>query len=302
VAATIETDQQDWHDIAADYARDFYTASPPNLLDQLRIDFAVLQDVMAVAPARDLSRAAGQLSAVMAMTLASLGQPLVARRWWRTARKQADASGDLETRAWVRDWEVVNGTYENRPLRQILERADETAALVGDHVCRGAAGVQSGRAQALALAGRRAEALRALRQVAELTERMPAETAEDAESMFGWPEVRLHHTASYVYTHTGDTRRAMDAQDQALKLYPPDLERERAQLRMHRATCMIYDGHVGDGLRYAADVLDELPADRHNALLYEVAKHVVAVVPHRERSRTEATEFGERICALPAIT
>nr|WP_307937093.1 hypothetical protein [Salinispora arenicola] len=46
--------------------------------------------------------------------------------------------------------------------------------------------------------------------------------------MFGWPEVRLRHTESYVYTHLGHTQRALAAQDRALELYPADLGRERA--------------------------------------------------------------------------
>jgi GNAT superfamily N-acetyltransferase len=68
---------------------------------------------------------------------------------------------------------------------------------------------------------------------------------------------------------------------------------------MHRASCLIQSGHVADGLRYAADVLDELPADQHNALLYEVARRVVAV---RRRSDAEPRpaicETGWRYCPL----
>lgn len=295
-----DADQDEWQSIAVDYARDFYTTPPADLLDQLGTDLTVLQHLMAVRPDADLRRTAGQLSVVMAMTLASTGQLTLARRWWRTARRHADESADLDTRIWVRDWEVVNGTYENRPVPQILALADETVALAGGHVCSGTAGVLSGRAQALAAAGRTDDAAAALRDVAEITERMPAPIMADAESMFGWPEVRLRHTESYVYTYIGDTARATAAQDQALALYPVDLERERAQLQMHRASCLIQDGHIADGLRYAADVLDSLPADRHNALLYDVARRVVSAVPQKERARAEVDDLRDRIAALPS--
>jgi hypothetical protein len=131
---------------------------------------------------------------------------------------------------------------------------------------------------------------------------MPAGVAADTESMLGWPEVRLRHTESYVYTHIGDTARAMAAQDRALELYgaDPALARERAQMRMHRASCLIQDGHIPDGLRYAADTLDDLPADHHNALLYQVAHQVLTVLPAAEKGRVEAADLAERIRALPA--
>jgi len=68
---------------------------------------------------------------------------------------------------------------------------------------------------------------------------------------------------------------------------------------MHRASCLIQSGHISDGLRYAADVLDELPADQHNALLYEVGRQVIGVVPGPERRRAEVGELRDRLVALP---
>jgi hypothetical protein len=85
-----------------------------------------------------------------------------------------------------------------------------------------------------------------------------------------------------------------------LELYPGDLERERAQLQMHRALCLVQSGHVADGLRYAANVLDRLPPERHNALLFEVVRHVIAAVPLRDCRRTEVAELRDRIMAIPS--
>lgn len=155
----------------------------------------------------------------------------------------------------------------------------------------------SGRAQALAAAGRAAEATAALRALSDITDRLPAAVVADAESMLGWPEVRLRYTESFVHTSIENVPAAMAAQDQALELYPPDLARERAQLQLHRASCLILSGHIGDGLRYATEVLDELPVDQHNALLYEVGRRVVAVVPREERRR-EVEELQDRLTVL----
>jgi hypothetical protein len=70
-------------------------------------------------------------------------------------------------------------------------------------------------------------------------------------------------------------------------------------MQMHRASCLIQQGHIPHGLRYAADVLDKLPADQHNTLLYEVGQRVYAVVPVDERCRPEAGELRDRLQNLP---
>ncbi|WBB94160.1 helix-turn-helix transcriptional regulator [Verrucosispora sp. WMMC514] len=301
LGAAAGTDTDAWERIVAGYARDFYILPAPLLRDHLQADLTVLSHQLAAAPDdRGLLRAAAHLAAIMAMGVSAAGLHGMARRWWDDARVYADRSTCLDTRLWVRDWEVVNGTYERRPVAAILDRADETVALAADRVCVGHVGVLSGRAQALAVAGRADEARRALAVTAAMTDRMPPGVVADADSMFGWPEVRLRHTESYVYTHIGDTAQAMAAQDRALDLYPAELGRERAQMLMHRASCLIQDGDVGGGLRYAADVLDDLPAADHTALLYQVARSVVAVVPERERRRAEVAGLRDRIAALPA--
>ncbi|WP_213452627.1 hypothetical protein [Rhizomonospora bruguierae] len=155
--------------------------------------------------------------------------------------------------------------------------------------------MHAGRAQALALAGRFAEAERSVRRVQEVTDRMPATVLAAADSIFGWPEHRLRHTESYVYTHTGNTQAAMAAQEQTLSLYPESHIRLRTQVQLHRAVCLIKDGHVGDGLRYAATLIDELPREHHTAILYEVAWKVVAAVPVEERRRVEVQQMRERL-------
>lgn len=290
----------EWESIAADYAIIYYTLPPAELIKQLGADMTVLEHTLAAKHDTSLYRVAAQLSVVMALALVSHHQVALARRWWRTARRYAYQSGDLETRLWVSDWEVVNGTYERRPTSQIIDLADEAITLAGDHVCCGSAGVWSGRAQALALAGDSEGAISALRVATDLTDRMPATVVADAESLFGWPEVRLRHTESYVYTHLGLTDEAMAAQDRALEIYPTELARERAQMQLHRAKCHILRGDITDGLTYAGHVLDDLPADQHNAKLYEVGRHVIQAVPTDERRRPEYSELHERLIALPA--
>ncbi len=295
------TGYSEWEQVVADYGSDFYVIPPTQIIERLRGDLTVLQHQLAATPGdRSLLRVAGSLSAIMAMAVSTLGQNTMARRWWRTARTHADHSGCTGTRVWVRDWEVVNGTYEHRPITEILNRAEEATAIAGDRACVGHAGVLAGQAQALAVAGQPEAALNALEATAAMTDRMTNEATRDTASMFGWPEVRLRHTESYVYTQLGYTTKALAAQDRALELYSADLNRERAQMLMHRASCLIQDGHVGDGLRCAADVLDALPQSDHNALLHHMATAVVTRIPKRELHRVEAVELRQRLAELPS--
>jgi transcriptional regulator with XRE-family HTH domain len=297
-----EDDIDEWTEIAEEYARSFYYTSPTRLLRDLTVDLDVLARSIpgSVAPtARGLSRVGGQLAAISAMAWASAGEMRHARRWWRTARRASDRSGDLPTQVWVRGWEVTDGLYEQRPMPQILDRAAEATALAGRLPSAGTAGLYAGLAQTLAVAGRREEAIAALSRVADITDRLPALVLADEESMFGWPEVRLRHTESYVYAALGDTTRAYAAQDQALALYPGALARERAAMLLHRAGCMIRDGDVSGGLVYAGTVLDDLPTEQHTDLVYAVARAALATLPETERRRRDVKELTGRL-ALPA--
>ena len=113
--------------------------------------------------------------------------------------------------------------------------------------------------------------------------------------MLGWPEVRLRHTESYVYTWLGDTTRAYAAQDSALRHYPESHLRARAKLLLHRGACMIQDGDVGGGLNYATQVLDGLPAMHRTEAVRAIGQALMGFVPARERSRPEAVELRERL-------
>ena len=298
VGQALGSDVDEWDRIVADYGRAYYRTPPDTLMQQLSTDLAVLQTITAADDGRNrarLSRAAAQLSIIVALLLTQTGQAHMARRWWTTARRVADESRHPDTRVLARAWDVVNGCYDGRPLAEVIDRSNEGVALAGTSATAGVAGLWAGRAQALALAGRRDEAVEAVRQVADVTDRLDPAVVADVESMWGWPEHRLRHTESYVHTHVGNPPEAGAAQDRAMALYPPCQARLRAQVGLHRASCLIQDGHVPDGLRYAADLLDGLPAEQHNGLLYEVARHVVGVVPAGERRRSEHVELEARI-------
>ncbi|WP_433221310.1 hypothetical protein ACQP00_20290 [Dactylosporangium sp. CS-047395] len=288
-----------WNSIADDYAYAFYTTRYDILGEQLAADLSIVQQLLISHPDdRDLTRAGASLSMIMAIVLTSTGQTWMARRWWRTARQAADKSGDMGIRVMTRSQETVKGLYDGRPLANVLALADETIELAGKRVCPGLAGVLAGRAQALAISGRPDEAEQAVNALSRLTDRMPDSALID-DSMFGWPEHRLRHTESFVYTEIGATGRAMDAQDRALRLYTDNQAGNRAMVQMHRVSCLIQKRHLDDGVRYAAGVLDALPVIKHDQLLYEVARRAVAAVPDKEQGRAEIDQLRDRISTLP---
>jgi transcriptional regulator with XRE-family HTH domain len=279
-------DADEWEAIVATHAREYFTVAPADLLPELSADLLVLQRQLGARKGRNtaLARSAGQLGVIQAMTLAGLGQRRAAGRWWQTARSAADLSGDPETRAWVRGWAAVNGLYEHRPMPQVLGLIEEALSIT-KRPCAGVAQALAGRAQAMSLVGDAEAAGIALRELAALTERMPAAVLADDQSLFGWPEYRLRHTESYTYSRLGETAAAYVAQDRCFDLYPPELAREQAKVQLHRARCMVIDGDIGEGIGYAMCVLIELPERFHNQMLYEIGSHVADAVPANERHR-----------------
>jgi transcriptional regulator with XRE-family HTH domain len=297
VGRCISDDNDDWQQIVADYGYLYYRLAPDALIRHITADLAVLQTLI-VAENRGarracLSRTTGQLSVLVAMTLAAGGDEHLARRWWSTARRAADESGDIETRVLVRAWEVVNGCYGQQPLAEIVELADEAIALAGPRASAATAGLWAGRAQALALLGNRAEAIASLRRVAEITERLPESVTGAVESLWGWPEHRLRHTESYVFTYIGDFTSACTAQDRAMTLYPTAQQRLRTQVQLHRASCLVQSGDVSGGLSYATRLLTELPIEQRNTPVHRVARQVLAAVPTAERQQPAAIELTD---------
>jgi hypothetical protein len=123
----------------------------------------------------------------------------------------------------------------------------------------------------------------------------PSHVVADEASLFGWPERRLRHTESYVYTALGDTAAAYEAQDRALALYPAPFVRGRAQVLLHRATCMVRDGDIAGGLGFATDVLDRLPSQHRTEPVHAIGRQTLAALPAAEQGRAQATELAARL-------
>src|SRR6266516_1998078 len=293
-------DVNEWERTAHAYGYEVGTVAPYRLLPNLLAEFGELSDLLDKQPAdsapQRLTGVAGQLAALTAMTFVSLGQPQTARRWWRTARRAADRAGDGPLVAFVRGRQAVMALYGGYSPAQVLTLADEAVA-VGSP-CTGVVSGLAARAQALAIVGNAEGALEALAELVAMFDHLPEATRTECASQFGWSEQKLRHTESYVHTHLGVTRKAAKAQQQALALYPPANYRGPAQVHLHRAACLIMDGHVSEGVRYATAVVAALPAEyQSDGLVQGSARAALAVVPSEDRALAPVAEYRDLLAS-----
>ncbi len=291
-------DLDEWEGVAWEYGHTYLATPASQLLDQLADDFLKIQKLIQLSSENirpGYCRVASQLAVITAQTLSNLAATEQAKRWWRTARVTADASGDLAAMMMCRGEEVVLGLYDGRPIPVLLQLADQAAQLGGDTPTRGTVGLWAGVAQANATLGRAAEAEDALRRLNELTERLPAETVRAEATIFGWPEYRVRHTESFVYTHLGDTRRAYASQERALALYADRFDLVgRSRVQLHRATCMLLDRDIHNGIAYATSVLTGLPEGyRGDGLVASVLNTVLDAVPKTEAGRSDVRALAD---------
>ena len=162
----------------------------------------------------------------------------------------------------------------------------------------GLAEALAARAQAMAKLGRSADARNALEVLTETFIRLPDRVVDDKDSMYGWPEQRLWHSASYVLTELGESPGAYDAQSRALALIPATYPRRRAKVQLHRARSLVHEGHIDDGVTHAQQIIDALPVPDRSALILGLGHRVLDHVPRNDRARSSVRGLRE-VLSLP---
>jgi len=304
-AEATERDADEWERVASDYAHEIGVLSPAAVLPPLLADFGEIADRLENAAGgvqRRLTHVAAQMSALAAIVLTALGDSLTARRWWRTAARAADESGDWRAASLARGRQAVFSLYGGRAAASTLSLAGEAIAAGQGKPCAGVVSGYAARAQALAQLGRREDAQTALEALQDVFGGLPGEVSADHRSQWGWSEIRLRHVESYVHTRAGDIRAAARAQDAALALYPATASfsyQGRTQIQMHRAECLIRAGDVDGGAQHAARVIGTLPPDRRSDSLVSVtAIAALNAVPPHQRQRP-AVRAAREMVALP---
>ncbi|GAA1603751.1 hypothetical protein GCM10009789_67210 [Kribbella sancticallisti] len=287
---------EEWESIVRDYGHLYHVAAPSVMLPAISADLALLGKQINVPcdanAQRQLSRTTAHLCALMAQVLANSGDLVAAPRWWRTARQTADASGSKQVQVWVRGRDAMRALYERRSLPDALRSAREAVqiSLPGtvERACALAAYAE--------VAGRlrlQPQAVSALQQLADVQAALPRDVVREEASQFGWPESRTTFTELYVYTFLGDAKNALRVADAALAGLPPELTRRRGQVELQRATAIVQDGSVAEGLQHAFSVLETLPKEQRINVVTDLAWDTYKAVPAVDQIKPAAREFRQ---------
>ena len=298
----------EWQAIVTEYGYTYQTTAPAELLDLLIVDVLGIQYAIdhqeqsnaSENNVRELRRAGALLAALMAMTVANLGQMRHAERWWRSARSIAQQSDDIETVTWVRGREAVRAIYEQRPLGLILRLIAEAESHAHNAPARALPELISGKAQALALAGRADDATAALQQLADIYAALPSDATADRDTIFAWADDRVRFTESFVYSQLGQVEQAAVAQAQALAAYPASYRRGPAQIELQRALCLVQSNDITSGMRHAQNVMMGLSPAEYIRPIFDLGRRVLDAVPIAQHPHAAVSELRDCMSALDA--
>ncbi|WP_344941265.1 helix-turn-helix transcriptional regulator [Sphaerisporangium flaviroseum] len=273
----------DWQLTCADYLHAVLTRPPATVRDDLVLDLAALQQVLArETPERaaDLQRTAAWLSALHANVLTRLGEYGAARRWWTTARHSADSSGDTDMKVWVRGTEAVFALYSPRSPEAALILARNAQSLAGGRVTTGLLKAVSAEAQALAALGRQPEARERLHHLHELAGR------DVLGEKYGWKASEIWFTASWVRSYDGATEAGREARDRLLTTSPTYQNGTNVQL--HEAIGIGRQGGHNEALQLATQVIADLDPAYRSRMILHTARMVLDTVPLDKRAALPA--------------
>lgn len=121
------------------------------------------------------------------------------------------------------------------------------------------------------------------------------------ESVFGFSERRWRFYESRTLFLIGDIPSAIEAQQAAIALYPPDVVGDRALLQLDRASCVVRCQEISAGLRAATDILLDMPPEHRTDIFLRYAWKVVSAVPAKFRSQTQVIEYCGLLHDLAAV-
>lgn len=271
-----------------------YATEPPgpflhDLLLEVDDVAALLEACRSPAAQRRLLHVLARLASLVSVVANDLGGLRAASDWMRTARLAAVETGDQSLRAWTLAREGFHYLHYSRPVSRALQLADAAESVTDD--CNGSAVVMAPtvRARAFARLGIEPAALDALRQADEVFERV--DTA--AVGIFGWSLPQLRLSAGKTLTNLGATRLALQAQDEALGLFPPNEILDPSLVRLDRAQVLIRAGDLTEGCRLGNEVLRGLPPGYQSPLLASWADDALRAIPAERRVAPEADAFRE---------
>ncbi|GII85650.1 hypothetical protein Ssi03_36400 [Sphaerisporangium siamense] len=287
----------DWELACFEHMHAIQTLPPSTVRDDLVLDMAAVQQTLTRSRADqvgDLQRVAAWLAVLHSNVLTRLGEHGAARRWWRTARQAADASGDKDMQAWVRGYEAVFGLYSPRRTEVILALARNAQSLNGVRVTPGLMKAVGAEAQALAVMGRQQEAVDRLHHLHELAEHYSVR--ED----YGWTEDSTWFTSSWVHSYGGATEMAREARDRVRSCSPG--YQNAANIRLHEAISVGSSGGYNEALQLAAQVMSDLEPAYRTHMIAHTAHRVLDTIPLDKRRELPALGDYREAISAPVAT
>lgn len=201
------------------------------------------------------------MAGMLAIVLHDLGNHREAHRWFATAGRAAQQSGDRLLHAWVLGREAMVPLNYGAPAAA-AKLADQARHLVSESPSAAAALAAAVAARAYAIGGDRDKALGAVTDVERLADRLSPQ--QRADTWFGYPMQKHQVHMSQALTHLGETRRAYEAQAAALELSRAPSLMTRALIAIDQASCLAHDGDREGAVHVATRAYGGLPASYRN--------------------------------------
>ncbi|MEU6038126.1 hypothetical protein ABZ801_22205 [Actinomadura sp. NPDC047616] len=285
---------EDWEVACVNHMHALQRQPPVQVRDGLLVDLLALQRQLKNTAAKnipDLSRVAAVQSFMMANALTRLGDHSTAIHWWHTAKAAADASGDLHVRLMVRSEEAGCGLYGQHGIPTVLRLLDDAQELGPDKSSFWYADLAGTRAKALTLLGRHDEAQRELATFVDYD-------GDDWRARIipiRWNFGQQHFAESWVYAGAGDEAKADEARGRLLA-HNPNYTHD-VNGRLHEAVCTVVNGGIDQGAQQATALLGSLPSTHRSAMISEVGRMVLRMVPLDQRDRPAVQDLRATLAA-----
>jgi tetratricopeptide (TPR) repeat protein len=291
-----------WERATAAYGTEYMTAPPQRLLCDTLLDLSDVRRMCAerqpVESAGRLCGLAGRLAGLAGIILINLGDPRLARSFFRTARIAADETGDRVLRAWVTAREALVPLYYGDP-GEALALANSAADLAGRSPC--AAGVMASAVAARAMArmaghGRRSALDRAMEMLDRAHDALDDLPASDrADTAFGYTQRQLFFHEGDTLLALGDAQRAAGAFARALRRYQTGEFLDRSLIVLGQARCLLEAGQPEQALQLSQDALLELERGRRPEIVLRAARVLGCLVAARYAGLPAVREYREAL-------
>ncbi|MER6695685.1 twin-arginine translocation signal domain-containing protein [Streptomyces fimicarius] len=260
-----------------------YRGRPPHeVLEQMKADLDLLRELLGrphpAAVRKDLARTAAGITGLVAVIQHDRGEQRDAVGWFATAEQAARESGDRHMLAWVLSRHAMVPLNYGAPNAAAV-MAMRARAEAGRSPSAAAALAAAVTARSLASVGDREGALRAVGDARATAARL--DSAQVADTWFGYPPQKHHVHLSQAFTLMGRTREAYAEQESALALTKAPSVMTRALVAVDGAACVRADGDPATAAGLALDVWRQLPPAYRGGLVRSRVESLCQSLPGR---------------------